>query len=35
MRSELAFFDAAKRVREKLLAMHAMSVDLEAGSPSG
>jgi NitT/TauT family transport system ATP-binding protein len=35
MRSDLAFFDAAKKVREKLLAMHAMSVDLEAGSPSG
>jgi NitT/TauT family transport system ATP-binding protein len=34
-RSDLAFFDAAKKVREKLLAMHAMSVDLEAGSPSG
>jgi NitT/TauT family transport system ATP-binding protein len=35
MRSDLAFFDAARKVREKLLAMHAMSVDLEAGSPSG
>jgi NitT/TauT family transport system ATP-binding protein len=35
MRSDLAFFDAAKKVREKLLAMHAMSVDLEAASPSG
>src|SRR6266850_4013100 len=35
MRSDLAFFDAAKKVREKLLAMHAMSVELEAGSPRG
>jgi len=35
MRSDLAFFDAAKKVREKLLAMHAMSVDLEAGSAAG
>jgi hypothetical protein len=35
MRSDLAFFEAAKKVREKLLAMHAMTVDLEAGSPSG
>jgi NitT/TauT family transport system ATP-binding protein len=31
MRSDLAFFDAAKKVREKLLAMRAMSVDLDAG----
>jgi len=35
MRSDLAFFDAAKKVREKLLAMHAMSVELEAGSLRG
>jgi NitT/TauT family transport system ATP-binding protein len=34
MRSDLAFFDAAKKVREKLLAMHAMSVDLEASAAS-
>ncbi|HEV8654166.1 MAG TPA: ABC transporter ATP-binding protein [Candidatus Limnocylindria bacterium] len=34
MRSDLAFFDAAKKVREKLLAMQAMSVDVEAASPS-
>jgi NitT/TauT family transport system ATP-binding protein len=32
MRSKLEFFEAAKRVRERLLAMHAMSVDLEAGA---
>ena len=34
MRSDLAFFEAAKKIREKLLAMHAMSVDLEAGAAS-
>lgn len=33
MRSRLEFFEAAKRVREKLLSIRAMSVDLEAGAP--
>ena len=33
MRSRLEFFEAAKRVREKLLAIRAMTVDLEAGTP--
>ena len=33
MRLDLAFFEAAKRVREKLLSMRAMSVDVEAGAP--
>lgn len=33
MRSRLEFFEAAKRVREKLLSMRAMSVDVEAGAP--
>ena len=32
MRSDLAFFEAAKKVRQRLLAMHAMSVDLEGGA---
>jgi NitT/TauT family transport system ATP-binding protein len=32
MRSDLEFFNAASKVREKLLEMHAMSVD-EAGPP--
>jgi NitT/TauT family transport system ATP-binding protein len=33
MRSRLEFFEAAKKVREKLLAMRAMSVDMEAATP--